>query len=245
MKLKLIACEIFYREVCAVIARSVNQIDVEFLPKRLHDIGAKKMSETLQDAINQVDETQYEAIALAYGLCNNGVIGLQANTLPLVIPRAHDCITLFLGNKERYQQYFENNPGTYFKTTGWIERGESNDHWSQLSLQGMGEPYEELVKKYGEDNARYLMETIGDLTPHYAKCAFIKMGIEPDERFQKRAQQTAEEKGWQFETLQGDLSLLQRLVDAQWNEPEFLFTPPGRRIAPCYNEAIIQVEEQP
>ncbi|MDP8244613.1 MAG: DUF1638 domain-containing protein [Candidatus Hinthialibacter antarcticus] len=243
MKIKLIACEIFFREVCAVASRSINQIDVEFLPKRLHDIGAEGMSSNLQQAIDRVDENLYDAIALAYGLCNNGIVGLQANTLSITVPRAHDCITMFLGNKERYQQYFENNPGTYFKTSGWIERGESEGQWSQLSLQGMGASYEELVEKYGEDNARYLKDTIGDLTPHYAKCAFIEMGVEPDDRFQKQAQQDAKEKDWQFETLQGDLSLLQRLVDGQWNENEFLITPPGKRIAPCYNESIIQLEE--
>ena len=37
MRLKLISCEIFYREVCAAVARSVNQVDVEFLPKGLGD----------------------------------------------------------------------------------------------------------------------------------------------------------------------------------------------------------------
>ncbi len=44
MRLKLIACEIFYRELCAAVARSVNQVDVEFLPKGLHDIGQAGMS---------------------------------------------------------------------------------------------------------------------------------------------------------------------------------------------------------
>lgn len=243
MKIKLIACEIFYREACAVVARSTNQIDIEFLPKRLHDIGARSMRQTLQESIDRVDEGQFDAIALAYGLCNNGIVGLQANSLAVVVPRAHDCITLFLGNKERYRQYFESNPGTYFKTTGWIERGENHDEWSQLSLQGLGDSYETLVEKYGEDNARYLKETIGDLTPNYSQCAFITMGVEPDDRYMKQAQQDAQEKGWRFEMLQGDLSLLQRLADAQWNEDEFLVTPPGGRIAPCYNESIIQIEE--
>ena len=39
MRLKLIACKIFYRELCAVVARSIHQVDIEFLPKGLHDIG--------------------------------------------------------------------------------------------------------------------------------------------------------------------------------------------------------------
>ena len=33
MRLKLISCEIFHREMCAVVARSPHRVDIEFLPK--------------------------------------------------------------------------------------------------------------------------------------------------------------------------------------------------------------------
>ena len=39
MKLKLISCEVFYREMGFAISRSPHQVDIEFLPKGLHDIG--------------------------------------------------------------------------------------------------------------------------------------------------------------------------------------------------------------
>ena len=123
MRLKLIACEIMYRELCAAVARSVNLVDVEFLPKGLHDIGQAGMSGRLADVLAGVDETRYEAVLLGYGLCSNGLVGLAARSIPLVVPRAHDCITLFLGSKERYLEYFQDHPGVYFKTSGWIERG--------------------------------------------------------------------------------------------------------------------------
>ncbi len=48
MRLKLISCEIFYREMCAVVARSPNTVDVEFLPKGLHDIGKNLVSSMLE-----------------------------------------------------------------------------------------------------------------------------------------------------------------------------------------------------
>jgi hypothetical protein len=59
MRLKLISCEIFYREMCAAVARSPNQVDVEFLPKGLHDSGAVLMLDRLQAALNAVDEADY------------------------------------------------------------------------------------------------------------------------------------------------------------------------------------------
>jgi hypothetical protein len=124
MRLKLLACEIVYRELCAAVSRSVNQVDAEFLPKGLHDVGQAGMSSRLQEALGRVDESRYDAVLLGYALCSNGLVGLAARSVPLVVPRAHDCITLFLGSKERYLEYFQNHPGVYFKTSGWIERGD-------------------------------------------------------------------------------------------------------------------------
>ena len=117
MRLKLISCEIFYREMCAAVARSPHRIDIEFLPKGLHDIGSKKMLERLQEAVDHVEN--YDAVLLGYALCNNGLAGLTARSLPLVLPRAHDCITLFLGSKERYLEYFSDHPGVYPADTGF------------------------------------------------------------------------------------------------------------------------------
>src|SRR5579872_1600125 len=133
MRLKLISCEVFYREFNTVVARSPHTIDAEYLPKGLHDIGTKGMSECLQEKINGVDAS-YDAILMGYGLCNNGIVGLSSPHTKIVVPRAHDCITLFLGSKERYMDYFENNPGVFFQTTGWIERGEASGELSQLTV---------------------------------------------------------------------------------------------------------------
>ena len=76
-----------------------NQVDIEFLPKGLHDIGQAGMSARLSEVLAAVDETKYEAVLLGYGLCSNGLVGLTARSIPLVVPRAHDCITLFLGEQ--------------------------------------------------------------------------------------------------------------------------------------------------
>ena len=135
MRLKLIACEILYRELCWAVARSPNRVDLEFLPKGLHDIGQEGMSRRLQEVLAGVDPSQYDAVLFGYGLCSNGVVGLSAREVRLVIPRAHDCITLFFGSKDRYLEYFQGHPGTYFKTSGWIERGEDLEQLAPQSIQ--------------------------------------------------------------------------------------------------------------
>ena len=134
MRLTLISCEIFHREMCAAVACSTNQVDIEFLVKGLHDIETEGMRQRLQAAIDRVDASQYDAVLLGYGLCNNGICGLTAPTIPLVVPRAHDCLTLFFGSKARYTEYFTNHPGVYFTTTGWIERGNNPGELTKLSV---------------------------------------------------------------------------------------------------------------
>jgi hypothetical protein len=246
MKLKLISCEILYREMSAVVARSRNLVDVEFLPKGLHDIGAARMVEQLQTAVDRVDASQYEALLLGYALCGTGLAGLRAGSLPLILPRAHDCITLFLGSRQRYQDYFTGHPGVYFRTTGWIERGEN---LVQLGGQstihdqlGVGLGYDELVARYGEDNAQYLWEQLADYRRYYSQLTFIEMGVEPDDSFEQTSRQEAEQRDWTFEKVAGDLSLISRLVDGPWHDSEFLTVPPGFRIAPTYDEMIVRAE---
>lgn len=40
----------------------------------------------------------------------------------LVIPRAHDCITLYLGSRQRYLEQFNARPGTYWYSLDYLER---------------------------------------------------------------------------------------------------------------------------
>ena len=245
MDLKLIACEILYREICAMVARSTNRIDVEFMPKGLHDIGQEGMVARLTEVLDQADGGGYDAILFGYGLCGTGLVGLSARSTRLVLPRAHDCITLFLGSRQRYQEYFQDHPGVYFKTSGWIERGETLTQLGADSVQrqsGMDMSYEAMVEKYGEDNAKYLWEQLHDSTKNYGQLTFIEMGIEPDDRFERQTEERAAEQGWNYEKMAGDLSLIQRLVDGPWPDDEFLVVEPGHQIAASFDERVIKAE---
>jgi hypothetical protein len=245
VKLKLVACEVLYRELCTLVARSPHQVDFAYLPKGLHDIGSSGMVARLQAAVDAADSPGYDALLMGYALCNNGIAGLRARTLPLVIPRGHDCMTLFLGSRQRYQQYFADNPGTYFLTSGWIERGEATGELRQLSIasmNGMDMTFEQLVEKYGEENARYLFEQLCDTTRNYRQITFIAMGVEPDSRFEDEAVKKCKERGWTFDKVRGDLSLLERLLNGPWNDEDFLVVQPGYKVVSTYDDRIIATE---
>ena len=235
MRLKLISCEVLYREMCAAAARSPHQVDLEFLPKGLHDLGGPAMRARLQEAADRVDATQYEAVLLGYALCGNGVAGLVSRNLPLVIPRAHDCIALLMGGRDRYRIYLENHPGVFFRSTGWLERGQDLDQATLYTLEA-------LIARYGEDNGRYLFEQFNGYQRNYRQLAYIATGLEPDGSFEQQAREEAARRGWQFETIRGDLRLFERLVAGDWDENDFLVVPPGWRVKPTYDRGIIEKE---
>jgi hypothetical protein len=240
MRLKLISCEVLFREMCHACAHSPHQVDLEFLPKGLHDLGGKPMAAKIQEAVDRTPEGAYEAILLGYALCGNGLDGLQARHTPLVLPRAHDCIALLMGSHERYQAYFERNPGTYYRSTGWLERGKGLQQLTHNTM-GFDESLEAMIGKYGEDNGRYLFEEMTRYRAQYRKLTFIETGLEAGGKFVAEAAGEAEERGWSFERLPGDLAWLGRLVDGQWTDAEFVVVAPGQRIAASYDARVVKV----
>jgi hypothetical protein len=238
----LIACAVIYRECyhCASIAKNI--IDVRILEKDLHDIGEAKMSAFLQKEIDAVDTGLYEAILLGYGLCNNGIRGLRSK-LPLVIPRAHDCITLLLGSKERYRKYFDENPGTYFESTGWVERGDgtSLDNPESTTSQLGIKDYDYYVREYGEENAKYIMETLGAGIENYSKFAFIDTEVCDTKPYKEEVKAKAAAKGWEYEELSGDTSILLKMMNGEWDNDAFLVIPPGKTVEPNHKDDVIKL----
>jgi len=258
MRICCIACEVLYREICYCAARSRNVIDVVFLSQGLHDLGAAKMSAAIQQKIDEQKPGRYQAIALGFALCNNGVVGLslaktQADAetsagddkgTRLIVPRAHDCITFFFGSHRRYMDYFNSHPGTYFMTTGWHERDKDNleQHDGGIMGQlGISRTYQEYLEKYGEENAKYLMETLGDWRKNYTRMLHIDMGIVDESAVRQAAQAEAASHGWTFESAAGDLSLLQRLLDGPWDDAEFLTVGPGQSIVSTADDRVLGV----
>ena len=240
MHIKCFACDALARVAYFCAAHSRYMVDVELLPFGLH-ITPKKLRRQLQERIDTVNSDEYDAIILTYGLCGKATAGLVARTLPIVIPRAHDCITLFLGSRERYQREFEAQPGTYWYTKDYIERGSNSGVSLSIGVDMSGDrqaQYEEFVEKYGKDNADYLMEAMGTWQQHYQRAAFIDMKIGDSAAVETQANEEAVRRGWTFDRLNGDLRLMQRLFDGDWQD-DMLMLQPGETLAMTADERIV------
>jgi hypothetical protein len=245
---KVIACEVAAREIYHVAAQSKNLIDVEFLTQGYHDIPATGQTE-IQKRIDAVPAGKYDAIILGYGLCSNILTGLTTAHTRLVIPRAHDCITFFLGTKERYREFFDAHPGTYYYTSGWLEcarrRGDKGPIWGGASLPAgantnLKASYDEWVKKYGEDQAKYLMEEIGRWTDSYSHGTLIEFDFVKHLKLREQVQQICAERGWEYAETQGDLVLFQNLLEGDWPNSAFLIVQPGEKVIATNDERIVE-----
>ena len=110
MRLKLIGCEVLYREVCAAVARSVNQVDIEFLPKGLHDLGSIRMRARIQEAAEGIAVVESNAL---YGIGIEPLvrrIEKAAEAVPPLFLRGNPPIgtcTICVGKKEiGWQSHF-------------------------------------------------------------------------------------------------------------------------------------------
>ncbi len=237
-RLQLIACKVLQREAYFCAARSKNVVDIVLMEQGLHDEPDRLRREvqTVLERTHDIQGQPYEASLLGYGLCSNGVVGLSAG-IPIVIPRGHDCITVLLGSKERYQEYFDSHRGVYWYSPGWIESGK------QPSRERYEILLEEYIRKYGEDNARYLMEVEQTWMKEYQWATFVDWGLFDADQYRGFTKECAAFLGWSYDELAGDPGLMQRFVDGVWSEEEFLLVPPGRQIAEdVTNRGIIKVQ---
>lgn len=254
MRLKLIACKAMTRELSYLTSLSENNIDITFMRRSYHDAPdvLRRMLQAEIDAVETGKDAHtnelggngdiispyplddFDAILIGYGLCSNAVVGLHSKTHPLVIPRGHDCITLFLGSKERYEAYFKTLPGSMWYTTSWIENGQppcERFHQRQIEF------YRE--KGYDEADLEFFLEDMNGWTKNYKNAAYIKMPFFDKPELQEFTKEAADFYHWDYVMVDGDMSLMKKFVDGIWDPEEFLVAPPGHKVAASNDAAII------
>ena len=204
---RVIACATVVEEMLSFLPGDVSH---EVLDFGLH-LRPEKLREALQAKIDEAS-SECDVLLLGYGLCSMAVVGLQARSAHLVIPRVDDCIAIFLGSCAAYKEQARKEPGTYYLTKGWIEVGDT--------------PFEEhkqLIERFGEARARRMTQL---MLKNYRRLAFINTGVYEIERFREYARKTAETFELRFEEIEGSPALVKKMVNGPWDD-EFIVVAPG------------------
>lgn len=240
MRLKSLTCDALARPTYFCAARSTQIVDVLLVERHLHK--PEEIRGRLQQMIDATEGQNYQAIALAFGLCGQATSGLVARSIPLVLPRAHDCITLFLGSRKRYKDEIEKEPGTFWYSKDYLERKSADSTALSMGattdsdLQAM---YEKYILKYGLAKADRLMAVMSEWMTHYKRAVYLDLGFGDGSSAEAEARADAARRNWQFERIAANLDLFQRLLDGQWND-DFLIVQPGQMVAMSYDENVIE-----
>lgn len=212
----LIVCEVLSDEIAG---RVPADVDVHVIAMGLHDYP-KKLHQELQETINTLEQEHcYQVIILGFGLCSEGVVGLQARRAKLVVPRADDCIALFLGSMESYREQFKRAPGTYYYTKKNIDK----DCGPLAMFLGR----HEWTRNYDSETAQWIA---CEMIRHYTRIVLIDTGTDGLAPYEEHARQAAAVFKIQFEMLPGTLSLLDQLLHGPWDN-QFVKVEAGKKIS--------------
>lgn len=243
MRLKAFICDVLAREFYYWSALSPHTIDIELLSSENHEYP-KEINRILQSKIDCLDKEKhkYDYILLGYGLCGKVLEGIESKDIPMIISRAHDCITFFMGSKEKYNEYFINNAGTMYYIESWIERNGLKKERKELEAIGLDGTYEEYEKKYGEEGAKYLIELANEWKNKYNKALYIASELTNQtfsNNYVNEVKKLACERNWSFDEIKENSSLIKKMVFGEWNDKEFHMVPSFSKIYQTVDERIV------
>ena len=210
----VIACRVMEPEMEAVRAGS-EAVEIVYLEQGLHRTP-KKLPELLQEQID-LAAPRASIIVLGYGLCSNGMVGVTARRQKLIVPRCHDCISLSLGSPSRYETVFNEHPGTYYLTPGWLKENQD-----PLGVYEM-----EYLPRYGKETALW---AIRESLKNYTHIALINSGMPGNDALRRRALENAEFLNMKYVEFEGNLSYFEKILRGPYDAGAFLHLQPGETI---------------
>ncbi len=212
----VVACKVFQSLLEKLMPEDMAE-QITFLDYGLHSVPSK-LNWTVQDEIDRIETPSL--VMLAYGMCGNGLKGIKSRKHTLVIPRTDDCIAILLGSHKKYIEEFFATPGSYYLTKGWLESG------SNPLVE-----YTELIEKYGEKDASWIMDQQYE---NYERLVFVAHNTQDLEKYRPQAKEVAEYcERWNFryEEIRGSDIYIRRLIEVAMaldkKDDEFVVIPPG------------------
>jgi hypothetical protein len=240
MRLLAITCDILLRPAYFFAATSPHVVEVVDLSAALH-AEPLTLGQRIQAQIDAAGP-DIDAVVLGYGLCGGATAGLTARAVPVVLARAHDCVTIFLGARERYEAEHQSAPGTYWYVQDQMDRGNDLKGWllgDAARSDDVAATRTDYIARFGEENAAYLMEVLGEWRTRYERGVFLDTGLAPADDAERRAREETARRGWRFERMLADLTLVRQLLYGEWGD-DFQILRPGERLEMSHDDGVVR-----
>ncbi|AFA49428.1 DUF1638 domain-containing protein [Acetobacterium woodii] len=206
MKRVLIGCGVLRKEIEAFLKDS--DIECRWLEEQLHN-EPDKLHLEIQEAIDA--QTEADLIYLNYGLCGKALLGIQAKSCPIVMPRVEDCIEIILHGRSDVDAL---RCTSYFVSQGWL--------WGE---DGIGYEHDRVKKKYGEEKALRIARV---MFKNYQYLLFIRTGVETnDDRLKCEAM--AQKLGLGIHETDGNIHLLEEMMSGV-RDDRYIILEPGEEL---------------
>jgi hypothetical protein len=207
----IVACETLKQELQAVMKRRGCDYPVVWIDAGKH-AWPDKLRVAIQEAIDGISPS-YKTLLLLFGFCGNALVDIKARQHRLVLPRAADCIPLFIGSRKEREAY---GSGMYFFTEGYLNSGGS-----------IASDTDRVYRRYGEKRGLSILKK---MVGHYKNFAVIDTGTFNVAEVKDKVQDFARLLDIPVNVIPGNLRIIDALLAGGWQDDEFLSVAPGGSI---------------
>jgi hypothetical protein len=207
----IVACETLKQELELVMRNRNCSWPVIWIDSARH-AWPEKLRAAIQEAIMSLPPSC--TVLLLFGFCGNAVVGIEAGTHTLILPRVADCIPLFIGSREEREAY---GTDTYFFTEGYINSGGS-----------VASDSSKVIERYGEKRGLSILKK---MLGHYRSFAVIDTGTFNVNTVRARVEHFANQIEIPVRVIPGNLRIIETLLSGNWQAGDFLTVSSGTVIS--------------
>jgi hypothetical protein len=199
MRIGIIACETFRRELEMIIQGDEDIVHKEYLEFGLHEYP-EELKKAVVDKVNSL-EGKVDAVLLGYGICQSLKDITKKMRVPTVQLKEDDCIGVLITSEE-YERERKICAGTMFHTPAFCEMGEA---WFEKDMRK--KMSEEQMKDF-LDQGYDTMWFLRTLFNGYSRTLFIDTGIGDREHYLALSREFAAKLDMRHECRDGTLDVI-------------------------------------
>lgn len=131
---------------CSIFKPYIEQLNIHqqyiltYLPIQQHN-QPKILAQAIQQKIDQTKNV--DKIIVLYGVCGGALLKIHAREIPVIVIKVHDCMSILLGSKEKYNDLTKDNA-----SISWSCYSLKKDHYMNDEMTKWNLLYDEETVTY-------------------------------------------------------------------------------------------------